>query len=232
VTVLERAGVEVIQIDDAQEGSLPRWRGNGGGWIEEGDSLADAGLTLSSVDVSAKHAGAQITYSRRLRSGTQGDLQAAVIAEMRRSVAEVVEHGLIQGTGRDGQPLGLLEQASGSVTFGDVTPTHLELIAMVEALGDANGDFTRAAWLMHPSMAATLARTERASGTGLMVLEALGLREWAMYGMPALTTTSMPETKILLMDPRAAQIVISARHNCSLIRSLAAIVSPAQQQSS
>jgi HK97 family phage major capsid protein len=205
--VLERAGVETIQIDDAQEAALPRWRGNGGGWIREGESLTDAGLTLSSVGVSAHHAGAQITYSRRLRVGTRGDQEAAVIAEMRRSVAQVLEQGLLQGTGRDGQPLGLLEQASGGVSFAGATPTYLELVSMVEALGDADADLGRAAWLMHPSMAATLARTQRASGTGLMVLEALGLHQWAMVGLPVFATTAMPEGRIALMEPRAAQIV-------------------------
>jgi HK97 family phage major capsid protein len=205
--VLERAGVETIQIDDAQEASLPRWRGNGGGWISEGQTLSDAGLTLSSVAVSAHHAGAQLSYSRRLRVGTRGDQEAAVIAEMRRSVAQVVEHGLIQGTGSNGQPLGLLEQATGAVSFAGATPTYLELVSMVEALGDADGDLGRAAWLMHPSMAATLARTERASGTGLMVLEAMALHQWAMVGLPVFATTAMPEGRIVLMEPRAAQVV-------------------------
>jgi HK97 family phage major capsid protein len=205
--VLERAGVETVQIDDAQEASLPRWRGNGGGWIREGESLTDAGLTLSSVGVSAHHAGAQITYSRRLRVGTRGDQEAAVIAEMRRSVAQVIEHGLIQGTGRDGQPLGLLEQATGAVSFASAVPTFSEALEMVEALGDADADLGRAAWLMHPSMAATLARTERANSTGLMVLEALGLHQWAMVGLPVFATTAMPEGLIAVMEPRAAQIV-------------------------
>ena len=203
--VLERAGVGVIQIDDAQEASLPRWRGDAGAWVQEGDTLADAGLTLSSVNVRAHHAGAQISYSRRLKVGTRGDQEAAVIAEMRRSVAQVLEHGLLQGTGRDGQPLGLLEQATGAVSFAGATPTFLELVAMVETLGDADADLGRASWLMHPSMAATLARTERASGTGLMVLEAL--HQWAMVGLPVFVTTAMPEGRIVLMEPRAADVV-------------------------
>jgi HK97 family phage major capsid protein len=205
--VLELAGVAAVQIDDAQEAGMPRWRGNGGGWISEGESLADAGLTLSTVNVSAHHAGAQLTYSRRLRIGTRGDQEAAVIAEMRRNVSQVIEHGLIQGTGRNGQPLGLLYQATGAVSFAGATPTYAELLAMVEALGDADADIGSSAWLMHPSMAATLAGTERAAGTGLMAIEAIGLRQWVAVGLPVLTTTQMPEGTITLMDPRAAQIV-------------------------
>ena len=52
--VLETAGIKTININDGQEGSLPRWRGNGGGWVTEGQTLAAAPLTLSSVDVSCK----------------------------------------------------------------------------------------------------------------------------------------------------------------------------------
>lgn len=37
--VLERAGVEAIQVDDSQECALPRWRGDAGGWIREGETL-------------------------------------------------------------------------------------------------------------------------------------------------------------------------------------------------
>ncbi len=31
--VLEQAGVETLTINDGQEGLIPRWRGNGGGWV-------------------------------------------------------------------------------------------------------------------------------------------------------------------------------------------------------
>jgi len=33
--VLEQAGVETLTINDGQEGLIPRWRGNGGGWVVE-----------------------------------------------------------------------------------------------------------------------------------------------------------------------------------------------------
>jgi HK97 family phage major capsid protein len=205
--VLERAGVGVIQIDDAQEASVPRWRGNGGGWIEEGANLADAGLTLSSVNVRAHHCGAQITYSRRLKLGTRGDQEAAVIAEMRRSVAQVLEHGLLQGNGQSGQPLGLLEQATGAVSFAAAVPTFSEVLEMVETLADADGDLGHASWLLHPSDAAALAKQQVVAGTGQMIIQPVGMRQWAMAGLPMLLTTSMPEGRIVLMDPKAADVV-------------------------
>ena len=204
--VLEQAGVGTVRIDDGQEGSLPRWRGTGGGWITEGQTLSAAPLTLSSVEVSAFHCGAHVNYSRRLRVGTDGDLQELIITEMRRVVRQQLEDGLLNGIGNSGQPLGLLNQATGSVTFGSATPTFGELLSMVEAIGDADGDISRAVFLMHPSKLTALAATERAAGTGLMAVEPLGRHQWHSGGIPVLTSTLIPESKVIALDPAAAQI--------------------------
>lgn len=205
-SVLERAGVQRLTWSDAQEGSIPRWRGDGGGWITEGQVLSAVALTLSSVNVSAHHCGAHIKYSRRLKSSTTGDEQAAVIAEMRRVVSATVEDGLINGTNTAGQPLGLLSQASGSVSFSAAAPTHAELLSMVEVIGDADGDLSRCSWLMHPSIAAVLMRTERATGSGFCI-EPMSTQRWHCNGLPVLMSTHIPEAKVVLLDSNAASIV-------------------------
>ena len=204
--VLEQAGVEVLNINDGQEGNIPRWRGNGGGWIQEGQTLAESNLTLSNVNVRARHCGAQVTFSRRLRLGTEGDIQEMIITEMRRVVQQALEDGLIDGDGEQGKPLGLIQQGTNTVTFAGSSPTYPELTAMLEDLTDADGDPGSASWLMHPSTAAALFRTEKASNTGLFVLEASGLRQWSCLGLPVLVSTFVPETKVVLMDPRAAKV--------------------------
>lgn len=206
-TVLDRAGIASIQIDDGQEASVPRWRGGAGSWLTEGEVLTDSGLTLSSVSSSAHNAAAVVVYSRRLRSSTTEGLQEQIISEMRRGVVEVVESGLLNGSGNSGQPLGLIQQSSSGITFAGPVATFAELTAMIEALGDGNGDPGRASWLLHPSDAAALARTERASGTGLMCLEATGLRQWAIAGLPVLTSTNVPEGTVILLDSRAATVI-------------------------
>ena len=205
--VLEQAGVRTVRIDDGQEASLPRWRGDAGAWLTEGEVLTEAGLTLSSVSSRAFNAAALITFSRRLRSSTDGDLQGQIIAEMRRAVLQVIEAGLLNGSGSSGQPLGLIQQSSSGTIFAGSVPTFVELTAMVEALTDADGDLGRASWLLHPSDAAALARTERAAGTGLMIIEAIGLRQWAIAGLPVLTSTQVPEGTIVLLDSRAASVI-------------------------
>ena len=205
--ILEQAGVEVLNINDGQEGNIPRWRGNGGGWIQEGRTLAESNLTLSSVTVRARHCGAQVVFSRRLRLGTEGDIQEMIVGEMRRVVQQALEDGLIDGDGEQGKPLGLIQQGTNTVAFAGAVPTYVELTAMLEDLTDADGDPGSAAWLMHPSTAAALFRTEKATNSGLFALEASGLRQWTCLGLPVLVSTFVPETKVVLMDSRAARII-------------------------
>lgn len=204
--VLERAGVETVEIDDGQSALIPRWRGDGGGWITEGQNLAAAPLTLTSVTAAAKHCGSHVTYSRRLNKSTDGDLQTAIVAEMRRNVTQQLEAGLLNGTGSNGQPLGLIQQATDTVTFAGSTPTYVEMTALVEALADADGDVGSATWLMNPSTAVALARTEKTATTGEFVLEVLAPRQWGCVGLPMITSTAVPESKVVLIDPRAAQV--------------------------
>ena len=204
--VLEQAGFDVITINDGQEVNLPRWRGTGGGWIEEGQTLSAAPLTLSSVEATAKHCGAQIKYSRRLRLGTDGDVQARIVTEMQRLVREQLEDGLLNGDGLNGKPSGLINQATSSVTFAGASPTYVELLSMVETLTDANGSLSRASWLMHPSRMTALARTERAAGSGFCV-EALGERRFQCAGLPVFASTHVPESKVIIADSRAASII-------------------------
>ena len=204
--VLEQAGVETLTINDGQEGLIPRWRGNGGGWVVEGATLQDANLTLSSVAIAARHCGAQINFSRRLRLGTDGDVQSLITAEMRRVVAQTLEDGLMNGDGTGGQPLGLLQQGTETVSLVGSTPNYPEMTVLVEALGDADGDLGAAVWLMHPSTATALFRTEKGTSTGQFVLEAPALRRWSCLGLPVITSTVIPESKVILLDPRAAQI--------------------------
>ena len=205
-TVFDRAGIAPIEINDAQIGSVPRWRGNGGGWIIEGEQLAEAPLEFSTVSVSARMAGCTVTFSRKLRLSTTGDLQAAVLAEMERQVRQVLEDGLLNGVNEGGEPLGLLAQAAGLVTFAGVAPTWSELLQMLEALADADGDLSNAVWLAHPSTAVQLLSTARTSGND-DTLAKLDRGSWTIADLPAVTSTLMPEGRLVLMDRRAVNHV-------------------------
>jgi hypothetical protein len=204
VLVFERAGIAPIEINDAQTASLPRWRGSAGGWVIEGAPLQAPDLTLDTVPVLANLCGAHVTFSRRLRVSAQGDLQAAVIAELGRQVTQALEDGLINGDGEDGKPLGLLAQAEGAVPFAGSSPTWAELLLMIEALADADGDLANAVWMTHPSTAMAMLATERSVGSGVALVEATPGPRWSIAGMQLAASRVVPEGFVVLLDRRAA----------------------------
>jgi hypothetical protein len=204
VLVFERAGITPVTINDAQAASLPRWRGNGGGWVIEGDPLAASDLTLDTVPVQSRLCGGHVTFSRRLRLSTTGDLQAAVVSELGRQVTQALEDGLLNGDGENGKPLGLLEQAEGAVPFAGSTPTWAELLLMVEALVDGDGDLSNSVWLAHPSDAVAMLATERSVGSGVALVEAAADGRWSIAGLPLVVSTAIPEGTVALLDRRAA----------------------------
>ena len=101
--------------------------------------------------------------------------------------------------------MGLLSQASGSVSFSAAAPTHAELLSMVEVIGDTDGDLSRCSWLMNPSTAAVLMRTERATGSSFCI-EPMRTQRWLCNGLPVLMSTHIPEAKVILLDSNGASI--------------------------
>ena len=85
-SVLERAGIQRLTWNDAQ-GSIPRWRGEGGGWITEGQVLSASADPLSECECSP------LWCSHQIQPPPEEQHQMRLIAEMRRLVGATVEDG-------------------------------------------------------------------------------------------------------------------------------------------
>ena len=77
---------------------------------------------------------------------------------------------------------------------------------MLELAADADVDPYKLVWLLHPSMAANLRRSEISAGSGELVLNFIG-DTFLLHGVPVLMTTNVPEGKVLLFDPSYSRIV-------------------------
>ena len=201
--VFDAAGIQPITVNTAQSASVPRWRGTSGGWVAEGVALTPPTMTLTNVDVTAHMAGTTINYSRRLRVTTSADLQARIITELERRVRETLERGFLTGNGQAGEPIGLLQQATGAVSISGASPTWAEIGLMLEALADADGDLGNAVWMTHPSTAIGMIGTERGQSSGSYVLDWQPPAQWSVAGLPLFTTTQLPEPVVILLDRRA-----------------------------
>ncbi len=210
VMVFEQLGAQVIEIQapTAQGFTIPFWSGELGAdsWIEEGQGAPIfAGLEIAALTLDAHGCAARLAFSRKLASSAGVALEPALVAELGRAVRSELERGFLQGDGTAGQPVGLLAApGKGSVTFAAATPTAGELASMVEVAGDANADFSRCAWLLHPSDLADMLRTQAAPG-GEMVAE------WSdgahrIHGFRVATTTHITEGEVFFGDFSAVRI--------------------------
>lgn len=201
--VFDAAGIQPISVNNASSTDIPRWVGDSGSWVAEGVALTQPTIELKSVNANAKFAGTTITYSRRLKVTTSADLQARIITELERRVRQTLEDGFINGTGRAGQPIGLLLQATGSVNISGASPTWAEVGTMLEQLTDANGDMGNAVWFAHPSTAVAMAQTERGQSSGNYVIDWAPPAQWSVAGVPLFSSTVIPEGTVILLDRRA-----------------------------
>jgi HK97 family phage major capsid protein len=204
--VLEQMGAERVEVSGAGEVALPRFSGGVGGWLAEGESSPSDAATIESVTATPHCAAARLGLSRRVRNGAREDIEAAVLRELEQCVAATLESGFLTGTGTNDQPLGVINTPGiGSQSFAGATPTLAELVAMVEAYGDANGDLSAARWLLNPSDLADLLKAQvDADGGELIVQWADGAHRIA--GLPVFSSSHLTEGKHLLMDPSAVAL--------------------------
>jgi HK97 family phage major capsid protein len=204
-TVLEAAGVQRLEVS-GDNLSLPRFVEAAAAFIAEGANYPPLSTTTTSVDATPRLASARIAFSRRLKVLVP-DAETAVLAEVGRAVAALIERGCIDGTGTNAEPLGLLN-LPGKLTqsFAASPPTSAELALMLEKLGDAKADLSRVVFLLHPSTAAGLMPPEVSATSGQLVLRYYE-GAYRIHGRPVFISTNVTEDKVLALDPTFSRII-------------------------
>jgi HK97 family phage major capsid protein len=201
--VLEALGAVRLELSGS-DAALPRFDGGNGSWIGEGESAASMATTVASAAVTAHAAAARLAISRRVRNGNRSDIEVAILGEIESAVRNVIEQGFIQGSGANNEPLGIVEAATGAVSFAGATPTWGELMGMIEALATADADLAKASFLVHPTMLASLLTTQ-ISGNGGEVAVAWADGRHRIAGVPVATSTNAPTGKVILADFSSVQ---------------------------
>ena len=204
-TILEAAGVQRLEVS-GDNLSLPRFVEAAAAFIAEGASYPPLSTTTTSIDATPRLASARIAFSRRLKVLVP-DAETAVLAEVGRAVAALIERGCIDGTGTNAEPLGLLN-LPGKLTqsFAASPPTSAELALMLEKLGDAKADLSRVVFLLHPSTAAGLMPPEVSATSGQLVLRYYE-GAYRIHGRPVFISTNVTEDKVLALDPTFSRII-------------------------
>jgi len=209
VDALVAAGVPRLEVTATAAVSFPSWEAESvaGSWKAENADGYTPAIEVRSVDATARQALAYIEISRRLRLQVP-DLEAALLAELERSVRGVLEVGFLSGDNTEGKPMGLLNVPGAQAqAFGAAVPTRDELVSMLEKFTAAHGNLSRAVWVMTSAMAAGLLRSEVVGGTGQFILSVAPNGLPTVCGIPSVISDYMPTGKLLLFDPSTCREV-------------------------
>jgi hypothetical protein len=205
--LLDRVGVQRIEVNASGELSIPVWNAStGSGWVAESATVSSLNTTVGKVSASGKMAAARLGLSRKMLLLAR-DIEAHTLREIGQAVAATIEAGFLMGDGTNNAPTGLYNLSGRSTqTFAAATPTYAELMAMVGSAAAADADLSRCVFMVHPTLLATLLRTETVSTSGRMVVEFVD-GQHRIGGFPVFSTRHVTNGKALFFDPGALRTV-------------------------
>ncbi len=163
-------------------------------WISEngGADVSQQDLSFGAVTLFAHTLQSTVQISRQLLQQNSVSLDRRIGMDITRSVAIALEAAAINGSGSEGQPLGLLRVpgiSTVSINTNGGTPTYDHLTQMEQAVADSNADFAANGFLSTPAIRKKLRNTFINSTGSLPVW--VGDR---VLEKPALATTGVPST--------------------------------------
>lgn len=139
----------------------------------------------------------------------QSNAEAVVRGEMQRAVATALDAAVLNGTGRAGQPLGIVNTPGvAAITGSDVSAISFNGISRTQdtiALNNAIAD-ARLGWVAHPTNVGMMREKLRFTYTNTPLWE--GAHQRGLVGdEPAMSTTNCPVGNVVYGDWARVQIV-------------------------
>lgn len=196
-----RAGVQVLEglVGNV---AMPRLAsGSTAYWLTtEGTGITESQPVLGSVAMTPKNVGAYVECSRQLMlQGTPGP-EKVLATDMTRQITKAVDAAVFQGTGTNGQPLGL---ANMTLSNG-FTGTALDYAAILDAMGDVfSGDIevdpATCCFVTTPAVSKLLKNRYRVANTDTPIWKG-SMLEGEIEGHKALSSVNMPSATALFGD--------------------------------
>lgn len=159
------------------------------GWIAEGESLSESGMTFDNIGLKPRHVGALTECSRQLLQQSSPSIEQLVRDDMSAIIAEAFDSAILSGDGVK-EPLGLLNTAG--IQTGDLPASWDDVLALLEMLELEN--VTPNAWLTSPTVAKALRGTLKSASAGADYLLSGG----RMAEIPAYATNQTPADTLIL----------------------------------
>lgn len=155
------------------------------GWIAEGESLSETGMTFDTMTMRPRTVGALTELSQRLIQQSSPQIEQLVRDDMSAVIAEAFDLAMLNGDGVK-EPLGLLK-TPGIQTGLLATLDWPAVLAMLEKLAVKN--VNPSAWLTSPAVATKLRAVLKSASAGAGYLMEGG----AMANLPVAVTSAMPK---------------------------------------
>ncbi len=166
--------------------SIPRHgTGVSTGWVAENSAVPDSTVAPDNVTLTPRHAGGVTELSRQLIMQGSPDVEQLIRDDFAAVLAQAIDSALIMGGGAN-EPDGVLS-AAGIQTASLATLDWAAVLAMKAKAEIANAEAS--SWLFNPKAAAKFAGTEKATGTGIYLLNDDG----KMAGVQSYSTNQVPD---------------------------------------
>jgi HK97 family phage major capsid protein len=152
--------------------SLPKHTGAATGyWVNEDGNVTESQQTFGQVNLTPKTVGAMTDISRRLMLQSEQVIEQVVINDLSTVLALSIDLAAIQGTGANGQPLGIVNTTGiKTQSFASASdPTWGEILGMEGELNTANALMGTLGYLTTPAVKANMQAKSKDTGSGQFV---------------------------------------------------------------
>ena len=167
------------------------------GWfdLDDTDSITESSAVLSQLTFSPKQCASLTTLSHKLIKQSSPDAEFMIRNMLAESIAEELDKQAVQGDGTGSKITGVINTAGiGSLEYANGgSPSWADIVNLEAQLTTSKVGMSNIAYLVHPTMAATLKTTEVATGTGVFIM-----KDNVMNGHPVQVSTNVPAGTVII----------------------------------
>lgn len=147
------------------------------GWFTEGNAASESEMTIGSVTMSPKTAGAYTDISRNMMMGANPSVEALVRQDLADAIGLAIDLGALAGSGSSGQPTGIKNTSgiNNPTDFAAANPTWAEVVAMETAVAEDNALRGNLAYILPAGMYGALKTTSKATNQAIFVVDPDGM---------------------------------------------------------
>jgi HK97 family phage major capsid protein len=213
-SVVLAAGPRILDVEQAGALRVPRITASVTvSATAENTTITPSDPTFGSVNLTPKKLAALTLCRNESLADSQPGLREVVAEDLIRQTATVLDQQFLTGSGSGANMTGLVNvsgvTAGPSLGANGSTPSLDNFAAMIASLEAANGDLSRAAWIMAPRSWATVRTLKDGQNRYQINPGVTGLEERSLFGARVFTTTNLPINGVTGTSNDTSTVILS-----------------------